>query len=208
VKPGPVIAMLCLVFVGMWLVLQPYLALERLKTEGANTIRLTIGPRKAICEQRPVPEAPGRYEYRFIDWPEKGREWMSGEEFQAVLESESHAWGAIPKPVRFAMGLFNVTSWHNLIWVAIGLGGQAAFFGRMLIQWVVSEKRRQSVVPTLFWWLSFIGGLCLFIYFVWRVDFVGVLGQTTGVVIYARNLRLIHKERRRAARRQAQAQAG
>ncbi len=51
----------------------------------------------------------------------------------------------------------------------------------------------------MFWWLSFLGGVCLFTYFVWRKDAVGVLGQATGVVIYARNLRLIHKERTRRA---------
>ncbi|MEL7472603.1 MAG: lipid-A-disaccharide synthase N-terminal domain-containing protein, partial [Planctomycetota bacterium] len=67
-------------------------------------------------------------------------------------------------------------------------------------QWVVSEKKRQSVVPEAFWWLSLVGGAALFTYFVWRRDIVGVLGQSTGVVIYARNLRLIHKQRRRERR--------
>jgi len=86
----------------------------------------------------------------------------------------------------------------------VGLIGQGAFFGRMFIQWVVSEKSRKSQVPEVFWWLSFVGGLCLFMYFVWRVDVVGVLGQSTGVVIYARNLKLIRKERKREARRTAE----
>ena len=40
----------------------------------------------------------------------------------------------------------------------------------------------------------------LFTYFVWRQDFVGVLGQSTGVVIYARNIRLMYKQKRRARR--------
>ena len=34
-------------------------------------------------------------------------------------------------------------------------------------------------------------------YFAWRQDVVGVLGQCSGVVIYARNIRLIYKHRRR-----------
>jgi lipid-A-disaccharide synthase-like uncharacterized protein len=51
-----------------------------------------------------------------------------------------------------------------------------------------------------------VGGVFLFTYFVWRQDFVGVLGQSTGIVIYARNLRLISKQRRRAER-DAQVQA-
>ena len=37
------------------------------------------------------------------------------------------------------------------------------------------------------------GGLGLFTYFVWRVDLVCGLVLSTSVVVYARNLRLIHK---------------
>ncbi|MDX2018496.1 MAG: lipid-A-disaccharide synthase N-terminal domain-containing protein [Planctomycetota bacterium] len=99
--------------------------------------------------------------------------------------------------------VLNITSWSALIWVTVGLLGQAAFTGRALIQWLVSEHKRTSVVPAAFWWLSLIGGLMLFAYFVWRQDLVGVLGQTTGIVIYARNLRLIAKNKRRAEREAA-----
>ncbi|HCT44595.1 MAG TPA: hypothetical protein DF699_05235 [Phycisphaerales bacterium] len=69
----------------------------------------------------------------------------------------------------------------------------------MFVQWIISERSRISTVPEIFWWFSFIGGVCLFTYFVWRVDIVGVLGQSTGIVIYARNLKLIHKEKQRCA---------
>lgn len=99
----------------------------------------------------------------------------------------------------FLFRLLNITSWTNLIWASLGLIGQIAFFGRMLVQWIASEKKEKSVVPASFWWMSLWGGVLLFTYFVWRQDFVGVLGQSTGVVIYARNLRLIAKERRRKA---------
>lgn len=99
--------------------------------------------------------------------------------------------------------LFNITGWGSLVWIAIGFGGQIAFFGRMAVQWVVSERKRQSVVPDVFWYLSLIGGIALFSYFVWRQDFVGVLGQSSGVVIYARNIRLIYKKKRRDARKAA-----
>jgi len=103
--------------------------------------------------------------------------------------------------------LFNITGWGSLIWVAIGFAGQIAFFGRMAVQWVVSEKQRQSVVPEVFWYLSLFGGVALFTYFVWRADFVGVLGQSSGIVIYARNIRLIRKKRRRDLRDAARAEA-
>ncbi len=84
----------------------------------------------------------------------------------------------------------NITSWGGLIWVGVGLLGQVAFFLRMLVQWVVSERKRQSVIPEAYWYFSFFGGVALFAYFAWRQDLIGVLGQTTGVVVYARNLRL------------------
>ncbi|XVJ61130.1 MAG: lipid A biosynthesis protein [Tepidisphaera sp.] len=96
--------------------------------------------------------------------------------------------------------MFKVSSWGNLLWVGLGLAGQAAFSGRMLIQWIVSEKSRKSVVPAAFWYLSLFGALALFAYFVWRQDAVGVLGQAPGLVIYIRNLRLLAKQKRRAAR--------
>lgn len=96
--------------------------------------------------------------------------------------------------------LLNITTWVSMVWVTIGLGGQLIFSSRFLIQWIVSERQRESVIPDIFWWISLAGGLCLFVYFVWRRDLVGVLGQSSGIVIYARNIRLIHKKRAREAR--------
>jgi len=32
-------------------------------------------------------------------------------------------------------------------WAVIGFIGQAAFFSRFLIQWVISEKQKKSVIP-------------------------------------------------------------
>jgi len=78
-------------------------------------------------------------------------------------------------------------------WLAFGYCGQALFTGRMLVQWIATEKRRQSVVPVLFWWLSLFGGLILLIYFVRRGDPVGVLGQLFGFIVYARNLMVISR---------------
>ena len=91
--------------------------------------------------------------------------------------------------------VFNVTSPVGLIWVAIGLSGQLLFTGRMLIQWFTSEKSKRSVVPISFWWMSLIGATMLLVYFIWRRDIVGILGQTTGWIIYVRNLILISRSR-------------
>lgn len=86
---------------------------------------------------------------------------------------------------------FNISSATGFAWVALGLLGQLLFTARMLIQWLVSERERRSVVPPVFWWLSLVGATMLIVYFVWRQDIVGVLGQATGWVIYVRNLWLI-----------------
>lgn len=80
-------------------------------------------------------------------------------------------------------------------WLVFGFAAQALFTGRMLIQWLASERAGKSTVPTAFWWMSLAGGLTLSVYFLRRGDPVGVLGQSTGVLIYARNLWLIHKRK-------------
>ncbi len=82
-------------------------------------------------------------------------------------------------------------------WVAVGLGGQLLFSARFLVQWIASERARKSVVPELFWYFSMAGGVVLLAYALWRRDPVFIFGQALGVVIYARNLWLIHAEKRR-----------
>jgi len=91
--------------------------------------------------------------------------------------------------------IFNTTSPIGIAWVSIGLGGQAIFMGRMLIQWFASEKSKRSVIPVSFWWMSLIGSTMLLVYFIWRRDIVGILGNATGWVVYIRNLMLIYKSR-------------
>ncbi len=88
--------------------------------------------------------------------------------------------------------LLNITSTTGVLWVVLGLAGQVLFTGRMVLQWLVSERNRRSVVPVGFWWMSLGGATMLLVYFVWRRDIVGVLGQSTGWFIYVRNLVLIY----------------
>ncbi|QKK03002.1 MAG: hypothetical protein HND55_10340 [Pseudomonadota bacterium] len=84
-------------------------------------------------------------------------------------------------------------------WLAIGFLGQALFSARFLVQWVVSERARRSVVPLAFWLFSLGGGVTLLIYAIHRQDPVFIVGQASGLFIYSRNLMLIYGERRREA---------
>lgn len=88
----------------------------------------------------------------------------------------------------------HVHSWTEFIWVMVGLTGQLLFTARFLVQWIASEKEKRSVIPVAFWYFSMAGGLVLFTYAVWRRDPVFILGQSMGLVIYIRNLWLIHAE--------------
>lgn len=95
----------------------------------------------------------------------------------------------------FINRLFNITSPIGIAWVLVGLLGQALFTGRMVVQWMVSERRGRSTIPVIFWWLSLMGASMLLVYFIWRKDIVGILGQGLGWFIYLRNLSLIYGRR-------------
>ncbi len=127
----------------------------------------------------------GRHLYR-VRWRDGRTELLSPERFSEVVWDRYQG-----RPWLFA--LFNISSWGNVAWVALGLLGQVLFTGRMVVQWLVSEKHRRSVVPVAFWWMSLAGATMLLVYFLWRRDIVGVLGQSTGWFIYVRNLWLIYR---------------
>ena len=84
-------------------------------------------------------------------------------------------------------------------WIIVGFLGQAFFTARFVVQWLVSERRRDSIVPVAFWWLSLMGGTALLCYAAWRRDPVIIVGQAIGLVVYVRNLMLVDKARRRSA---------
>jgi lipid-A-disaccharide synthase-like uncharacterized protein len=79
-------------------------------------------------------------------------------------------------------------------WTILGFFGQAFFGGRFLVQWIVSERRNESVIPLAFWILSLFGGSLLLIYAIYRRDPVFILGQGAGLAVYARNLVLIRRK--------------
>ena len=88
---------------------------------------------------------------------------------------------------------------QKTLWLVIGFIGQGLFFGRFFVQWLASEKAQKSVIPNAFWYFSVAGGLTLLIYAIYRQDPVFILGQGTGLLIYARNLHFIRRSEKSAA---------
>jgi lipid-A-disaccharide synthase-like uncharacterized protein len=84
----------------------------------------------------------------------------------------------------------------HAIWLIIGFIGQFLFSMRFLWQWFQSEKQGKSVIPVNFWYFSLAGGIVLSVYAIHLRDPVYILGQTTGLFVYFRNLYFIMKEKK------------
>lgn len=79
------------------------------------------------------------------------------------------------------------------VWSMVALIGQAIFASRFILQWIVSEYRRRSHVPTAFWFISLAGSLILLSYSVHIKNPIFMLGFSLSTLIYLRNLHLIYK---------------
>ncbi|GGG20020.1 lauroyl acyltransferase [Dokdonia pacifica] len=77
-------------------------------------------------------------------------------------------------------------------WIILSIGfmAQLLFSGRSLLQWVISEKNKKVLTPTLFWQLSLIASFLLFVYGYLRDDFAIMFGQILTYFIYIRNMHL------------------
>jgi lipid-A-disaccharide synthase-like uncharacterized protein len=193
--------MVVLLFLGLWVALGPSVLSGRRTNPDAKPFSFVIGDKKFQAERlepgapRPANVTTPGALYHFLS-RSSNRDWLTLEQFDAEVSRELTLASRRPWILRIA----NASQWGSLLWVSVGLLGQTLFMGRMLIQWIVSEKERRSHITPAFWWFSLLGGTMLFVYFVWRQDPIAIFGQSTGVVIYARNLRLIYKQRRRDAR--------
>jgi lipid-A-disaccharide synthase-like uncharacterized protein len=80
-------------------------------------------------------------------------------------------------------------------WATVGLIGQLTFGFRFVLQWIVSEYKKKSYVPTSFWFLSIIGSLILLGYSIHVKNPIFILGFSLNTLIYLRNIHLIYKSR-------------
>ena len=82
----------------------------------------------------------------------------------------------------------------EIFFLIIGFVGQGLFASRFIVQWIYSEKKGESTIPIVFWYLSIFGGIGLLTYAIFRKDPVIISGQLFGIFIYLRNLILIYKK--------------
>lgn len=99
--------------------------------------------------------------------------------------------------------MMNLTLTEILVLV-IGFTGQAMFFMRFFVQWLYSEKHKRSLIPTAFWYFSLAGSFMLLTYAIIKKDPVFIVGQSTGFIIYTRNLTLIKREQKEKAAQEEQ----
>ena len=94
------------------------------------------------------------------------------------------------------INFFNSLSSIELLFLTIGFIGQGLFASRFVVQWIYSEKRGESSIPVIFWYLSIFGGMGLLVYAISRKDPVIITGQLFGIFIYTRNLILIYRTKK------------
>lgn len=81
-------------------------------------------------------------------------------------------------------------------WKVVGWIGNAVFFSRFFVQWFATERKKQVVVPTSFWWLSLVGSLILLAYGIRQGDSVFIFAYAFTWIPYIRNLMIHHRSRR------------
>src|SRR4051794_20238052 len=84
-------------------------------------------------------------------------------------------------------------------WLIFCLFGNVTFSTRFFLQWIQSERAKESKIPVIFWWQSIAGTLILLTYFIHRHDPVGILSYVVNVIPYTRNLMLVYRKRQRDA---------
>ncbi|WP_298611178.1 lipid-A-disaccharide synthase N-terminal domain-containing protein [uncultured Odoribacter sp.] len=82
------------------------------------------------------------------------------------------------------------------LWLLVfGSMGQIIFTLRFVYQWLYSRRKNESVLPLGFWLISLTGSLIIVAYALYRRDPVLILGQSTGLLVYSRNIYLLQRNR-------------
>ncbi|MCK6460060.1 MAG: lipid-A-disaccharide synthase N-terminal domain-containing protein [Planctomycetes bacterium] len=81
--------------------------------------------------------------------------------------------------------------------LVVGFVGQALFAGRVIYQWIASERAGRPVVPKGYWVLSLVGAGFVLVYSIGRHNLVFVMSVLPGAVIAYMNMRIREKSSRR-----------
>lgn len=79
---------------------------------------------------------------------------------------------------------------NSIAVISIGFLAQAFFSARILVQWIMSERAKKVLSPSLFWIFSLAGAYLLCLYGWLRDDFSIVFGQFISYYIYLWNLKV------------------
>ncbi len=82
-------------------------------------------------------------------------------------------------------------------WIMVGVAGQGLFGVRFLIQWVVTEAKRRSVMPHVFWYVSIVAAFLMMVSYMQRPEPEWLLALTVvaPLPVYVRNLWLIRRHK-------------
>lgn len=171
-----------IVALGVWV----YFSLtETSPIHRPNGVEVTVQLPNAWDKAILYPDGDGHWKYAIRTDDDEVKD-VTADELAATIHRSrtERSWG---------QKLLNVSNPFGYVWVGLGLLGQVLFTGRMIVQWLASEKSKRSVVPPMFWWMSLGGSTMLMLYFLWRRDPIGLLGQSFGWFIYVRNLWMIYR---------------
>lgn len=78
------------------------------------------------------------------------------------------------------------------VWVyLLGLAGMGIYGTRIVVQWYMSEKSRRIESPGIYWIMSSIGAVILYIYGWLRKDFSIIFGESLSYYIYMWNISMM-----------------
>lgn len=125
------------------------------------------------------------------------------------------AWDTMPAVLRAVVSYLPVVAvcWFAIDWretaehlfqqenipgwlIVFGTVGQFTFTLRFIYQWRYSARAGESLLPTTFWLISLLGSGMIIAYAIIRRDPVLILGQSTGFVVYLRNIMISRKTAR------------
>jgi len=81
------------------------------------------------------------------------------------------------------------------LWIAVGAAGNGLFACRFVIQWLATERRRESVIPVSFWYFSLAAAVLMLAAYIQLQDWIFAIGVASTLPIYSRNLWLIYRQR-------------